>query len=401
MPRQVVLSDDKDSGADRSLGTDEGNAEEYLQPIDVDASKGDIIKRVSELEATATSKRRRRDRGDNRLGYEKHVGQWARHFFLTKETWVTPENFRASPPDLSLDPATRFSSNTACSRSVTATLFEVVPPKYHSLIDYSEYKHMAKDFITELGNARSSLINSLRGVIASILTSAGYNVNSTILGVATADRSQDKVLLGLLRFPDDKTSKIFAPILFPNGEKRMDYIFLSKMVLDLHRAMVHGPSSLAANSKPDPKANGTKYGLVEATDHSIALAAIFARFLISADKIFASTGAITNITWEEDYRTYRKLLASNRNTPLVKHKFKTVNTHVFAGVSKTAGTAEKEVEDVEDEISDAMHRLAFGNFDDPPQSDDDAAIPSDHSNGPARPLAVKTRQPAAGPSRHA
>ncbi|KAJ7937667.1 hypothetical protein B0H13DRAFT_1852304 [Mycena leptocephala] len=134
--------------------------------------------------------------------------------------------------------------------------------------------------------------------------------------------------------------------------------------------------------------------------HSIALAAIFARFLISADKIFASTGAITNITWEEDYRTYRKLLASNRNTPLVKHIFKTVNAHVFAGVSKTAGTAEKEVEDVEDEISDAMHRLAFGNFDDPPQSDNDAVIPSDHSNGPARPLAVETQQPAAGPSLH-
>ena len=36
--------------------------------------------------------------------------------------------------------------------------------------------------------------------------------------------------------------------------------------------MVYGPSSLAVNSKPDAKSNGIKYGVFEATDHSVALA---------------------------------------------------------------------------------------------------------------------------------
>ncbi|KAJ7215091.1 hypothetical protein B0H12DRAFT_1242072 [Mycena haematopus] len=259
-------------------------------------------------------------------------------------------------PELTFDPAARFTNNAAYSHSVTAGLFDVIPEKYHMLLDYAEYKHFAKDFIAEFGGYRSSMLNTLRGVMASILASAGYTVNSQILGSATADRSQDKVLLGLFRYPNDK-SPLFAPILYPDGKKNTTYIFLSRIVLDVHRVMVHGRSSLAANSKPDPKANGTKYGFVEVTDHSIALAGILTRFLISADKTFAPIGAITKINWEADYRTYRKLLASNRDMPSVKQIFKKMSSHVFAGVSTRVGNAEDGADaDVEDEIN-ALPRI--------------------------------------------
>ncbi|KAJ7899604.1 hypothetical protein B0H14DRAFT_3852846 [Mycena olivaceomarginata] len=383
MPPPIILSDDEDdAGSDTSFGADD-DAEKQLQPIDIDASKTDIIKgyqscqldlgrilaenrslrqRVSDLEATAASKRRRvTGMGDNRLGYQKNVGSWARYFFLTKEAWVKPEDFRKSPPELSLDPAARFGNNTAYSLGITAALFDMIPVKYHPLLDYAEYRQSGeRRFIADVGNARSSTINSLRGVIPSILTSAGHTVDGHLLGIAAADRSQSKVLLGLLRYPGETTSKIFAPILFPNGQKKMEFIFLSKIVLDIHRVMTFGPSSLGV--KPDAKSNGIKYAVVEATDHSIALAGIFARFLVSADKTFANTGAITKITWEADYRTYRKLLATNRDTPFVRHIFKTVNDHVFAGVSKTVGNMQEDGGDpgVEDEISQAMHHLAFG-----------------------------------------
>ncbi|KAJ7856476.1 hypothetical protein B0H14DRAFT_2752841, partial [Mycena olivaceomarginata] len=136
----------------------------------------------------------------------------------------------------------------------------------------------------------------------------------------------------------------------------MEFIFLSKIVLDV--IMTFGPSSLGV--KPDAKSNGIKYAVVEATDHSIALAGIFARFLVSADKTFANTGTITKITWEADYRTYRKLLAINRDTPFVRHIFKTVNDHVFAGVSKTAGNMQEDGGDpgIEDERFQQRSNLA-------------------------------------------
>jgi hypothetical protein len=81
--------------------------------------------------------------------------------------------------------------------------------------------------------AQAPSINSLQGVIPSILTSAGHTVDGHLLGIAAADRSQSKVLLGLLRYPGETISKIFAPILFPNSQKKMEFIFLSKIVLDV------------------------------------------------------------------------------------------------------------------------------------------------------------------------
>jgi hypothetical protein len=58
----------------------------------------------------------------------------------------------------------------------------------------------------------------------------------------------------------------------------------------------------------------------------------------------------------------------------VRHIFKTVNDHVFARVSKTVGNMQEDGGDpgVEDEISQAMHHLAFGDFEDPTHSDEDA-----------------------------
>jgi hypothetical protein len=48
--------------------------------------------------------------------------------------------------------------------------------------------------------------------------------------------------------------------------------------------MMFGPLSLGM--KPDAKPNSVKYAVVEATDHSIALASIFVRFL----QFFSSFG---------------------------------------------------------------------------------------------------------------
>ncbi|KAJ7699602.1 hypothetical protein B0H17DRAFT_1196221 [Mycena rosella] len=398
MPQRETV----DSG-EESFGDDNRDKEEeFLRPMDINATKDELIKALehcqlalgrvlaenrglrqsnSELQATSTSKRRRREKGDNQLGYEQHIGPLARRFLFTNETWVRTSDFRKDRPELFSNAEDRFANNNMYSRAVTAALFDSIPEKYHSLLDYTEYRHFAKDFIAELGNARSSMINSVRGVIASILSSAGHSVNNKILGSANADRSKDKVLLGLLRFPEDSKSKPFAPILFPQGKKRLEYIFTSQIVLEIHRVMVHGHIS-------------------EATDHSIALAGTLARFLLSADKLWASKGAITEINWEDNYRTYRKLLTSNPDAPSIKNIFRTFNKHVFAGVPKTAGNTNEvdEDDDVEDEINAAMHRLAFGDFDDNrDESDGNREVLGDNSNVHID-VPVRDRQSIAGPS---
>ncbi|KAK7001924.1 hypothetical protein R3P38DRAFT_2443688, partial [Favolaschia claudopus] len=225
--------DDDDDNPRSSSEADDDGGEERFQPIDINASKPEIIKayqdlqldhgrvlaenrslrqRLHELEATSTGKRQRRAQSDNRLGYQQHVGAWARKFLLANEAWVTADEFCKRPVDLVNTPEERFESSKVYSREITVALYQGIPPKFHPLLDRLSYKHLSKDF---------------------------------------------------------------------------------------HRVMFHGPSSLG--TKPDPKANATKLGVVECSDHSIAFSAMLARFIISADKSFASTGQTTKINWEADY----------------------------------------------------------------------------------------------------
>ncbi|KAJ6550560.1 hypothetical protein B0H10DRAFT_2202311 [Mycena sp. CBHHK59/15] len=235
--------------------------QEHLRPLSINATKEEVLKALehcqlalgrvlaenrslrqtnSDLLAAASSKRHRLVQGDNKIGYKSQIGTLAKRFFFTQEAWT-----RAP-----LNPEHRFTNDNVYSQSVTTALFDNIPPKYYPLLDYNSYKHFAADFITEFGNARASVINSIRRVMPIILASAGYSVESNLLVAAASDRSQDKVLISLLRFPQDKTPCLFPPVIFPNGSKNMNCIFLSRIVLDVHRAMCHGPSSLGDTSAP-------------------------------------------------------------------------------------------------------------------------------------------------------
>ncbi|KAJ7094136.1 hypothetical protein C8R44DRAFT_890505 [Mycena epipterygia] len=144
----------------------------------------------------------------------------------------------------------------------------------------------------------------------------------------------------------------------------------------IHRVMVHGQLSLGENSKPDPKANGTKYGVSEATDHWLELWSDSSCLQTK----FGSPRAHYRHKMGRRLLYISKILASNPDAPSIKNIFRTFNKHVFAGVPKTAGNTNEvdEDEDVEDKINAAMHRLASGGFDDDNESDGNGSIGRRH-----------------------
>ncbi|KAJ7467410.1 hypothetical protein B0H11DRAFT_1921446 [Mycena galericulata] len=90
------------------------------------------------------------------------------------------------------------------------------------------------------------------------------------------------------------------------------------------------------------------------------------RFVLSPDKEWASKGAISGIEWEQDYRTYLKLLTTHAHLPHVKNILKTMHDFVFAGlkISSNDATASGVDDGTEDAIADAMRRFELGVPDD-------------------------------------
>ncbi|KAJ7509794.1 hypothetical protein B0H11DRAFT_2216670 [Mycena galericulata] len=346
----------------------------------------------------AVSSKKRRGQTDDKLGYKSEVVAWSKRFLFTRALCIDISIFSAKPSEFAADPATTFATDDLYIESLTLALYQDIPEKFHELLDANQYSNLAKDFVREHGDARSSLLNSIRKALPTILKE--LNVDFDLLTTAGADRSNNAVLSGLLKFPTERKPTLYAPVLFPGPNKNMTELFLGPAVKKVHRLMYFGPGSLVPGSKPAPNSNGVRLSLREVTASSISAEATVTRFVLSPDKEWASKGAISGTEWDQDYRSYHRLLTSNSHLPHVKHIFKTMQEFVFAGLKITSESASaSEVDNsIEDSIADAMRQFELGiDATTPDQSDfdndvDDDSAAADNLNAAAQivpqPIAV-------------
>ncbi|KAJ7770860.1 hypothetical protein DFH07DRAFT_768600 [Mycena maculata] len=292
------------------------NFVDELPQIDInEASHTELIelkKENSDLTAAVSKKQRG---NNNALGYKSQVVGWAKKFLLLRALFIDHRMFCAKPT-ISMDPATIFVNNDLYSNALTVTLYKDILMKFHSLSNNQEYAGLAKDFIREHGDGCSSLILTIRKALPSILKN--LNTDADLLTTANTDRRDNPTLGKLLKFPNNRKPALWAPVLFPGPTQDMTQIFM-------------GPAVFKT------------------------------RFVLSPDKEWASTGAVSGIDWEEQYRSYHKMLTSNMHLPHVRGIFKTVQQSVFTDVKTSPGTTGSDQDNAtEDDIVDAMHWFKLG-----------------------------------------
>ncbi|KAJ6554443.1 hypothetical protein B0H19DRAFT_1071842 [Mycena capillaripes] len=368
----------------------------YFQPINHNASREElsealkdsqlsIVKLLREIRqlrienanllATSSKKQRKnaQELNHNVPEYQSQIVRLAKKFLFTRALVVPITAFRknTTPPPKEL--RDQFKDDDAYTWGITRALYDDTPDNF------------AKDFISEHGEGRSTLIGNIRKVLPIILN--GYAIDSNLLTVAKANRADNDVLKGLLQFPNEQGPSRWPPALFPGPTQNMNQVFTGPIVKKIHRLMLFGPGSLAVNSNPAPNTNGIKLAIVEATPESLSLAGILVclqvfihlewnlneaqtRFVLSTDITWASKGAISSIEWEQDFRAYHETLACNRHLPHVKEIFKTINEFVFEGVSTKKALRKTPGSGIEPAIDDALRRFELGTDPDPDEVDD-------------------------------
>ncbi|KAJ7751477.1 hypothetical protein DFH07DRAFT_774722 [Mycena maculata] len=310
---------------------------------------------------SASSSKKRRGQTNDRLGYKSQVVSWSKRFLFTRALFIDTSMFSTKPSETVSDPATIFSTDDLYTEFLTVALYQEIPDKFHELLDFNKYSNLAKDFIREHGDAHSSLIFTLRKTLPNTLK--GLDIDFDLLTTASADRRDNPVLLGLLKFPTDTKPTPYAPVLFPGPTQNMTKLFLSPAVKKVHRLMDFSPGSLAIGDKPAANSNGVRLGLKMVTKSSISAAAILLRFVVSPDKEWATKGAISGIECEQDYRTYQKLLSSNAHLPHVKNILKTIHDYVFAGLKISSSDATgDDAPDITNSIDDTLGHVDADNL---------------------------------------
>ncbi|KAJ7777659.1 hypothetical protein DFH07DRAFT_951307 [Mycena maculata] len=367
MPNPAEAYDDDAENADVLRPIPENAAREHLMES-LKSAQLYIAKLLSENRSLkqensnlkATTSKKRRNAAEDTFGYTSEIIRWAKAFLFTRALYIDTTAFQKLQPEYSRDVRDHFSSDEEYTHIITRALYNDIPAKFHPLLNAQEYSNFAKDFIHEHGDGRSTLLNNIRKALPVILKD--HHIDTHLLTSASADRSKDKVIAGLLRFPTDKKATLWAPILFPTSTQNMNLVFTGPMVMQIHRLMYFGPGSLVPGKSVAQNSNGIRLGFREVTEASISASAILARFVLSPDKEWASKGAISGTDYEKEYRTYHQMLTCHRHLPHVKEIIKTIHKFVFAGITpvSAAGTDADDDDGAETAIIDAMRRFELG-----------------------------------------
>jgi hypothetical protein len=97
------------------------------------------------LRANSSKKRRNNGVNDNLLGYKSEILRFAKSFLFMRALFVPIAAFQPNTVQLPEDPRDCFENNETYIRSITSALYEDIPEKFHSLLDFQTYSNFAKD----------------------------------------------------------------------------------------------------------------------------------------------------------------------------------------------------------------------------------------------------------------
>lgn len=112
----------------------------------------------SNLLANSSKKRRNNGLNDNLLGYKSEVLRFAKHFLFTRALFVPIAAFQPNTIQMPEDPRNCFENNDTYTRSITSALYEDIPEKFHSLLDYQAYGNFGKDVRSPISLTAASQI---------------------------------------------------------------------------------------------------------------------------------------------------------------------------------------------------------------------------------------------------
>ncbi|KAK7059890.1 hypothetical protein R3P38DRAFT_3168345 [Favolaschia claudopus] len=358
-----------------------------LAIVELAKEKQSLMQENAQLRASMTKKGRKAGGELDQLGYKNHIVGFAKAFLLNEEFFVPLGAFGPKPTGQIADP---FLNDNEYTSNITWKLYAFIPERFHSLLDYKIYSSFAKDFVHEHSEGRSAVIKVIRKALPTILNLKDYpGVDHALLVGASSDRSKCPALVKLLKFPNDKKPSVYPPIFFPSSTQNMLEVFTGHIVKDIHKIMFYGPGCLTSGAKPASNSNGIKLNL-QVNEASVAAAAILARFVLSADKQWASTGLVSKIEYEKDYRTYCQMLIKNKDKAHVQRIMKAIRSYVLEGVDRNH-VADDEDDNGTDEISDALRRFELGLGEEEPETEEN---PGERAPTPQPPAVPAVHEPA-------
>ncbi|KAH7904489.1 hypothetical protein BJ138DRAFT_1237336 [Hygrophoropsis aurantiaca] len=279
------------------------------------------------------------------------IQQLGKRFGVMYEAWAPDTGIFSSVRSEDVDPnnaATRYLSTPARNAAILAEIYSITPRKLHGVVSHSSF---ISQFRHHLNNARGSHLTNLRNSAAEL-----FDMPSTYFKRRQRDHQDKEELQKLLKFKvDDKKYPRFSPMFYPNNVKKDKLLFRVRLLVNILRVVLLGPSSLTSSKRGGPPGYASRWGIVTITPGAIAWAATMAKFLASPDESFEPIGATSGIHYSEDFAEFKRLLIANSASPVTKSLIQFFNNGVLSGAMDNVMNIPMEAgEEEELEMDEAM-----------------------------------------------
>ncbi|KIK14664.1 hypothetical protein PISMIDRAFT_17139 [Pisolithus microcarpus 441] len=219
-----------------------------------------------------------------------------------------------------------------------AELYLMLPSELRA--QATKYEHFEQLFTSTVNNERGNILKPVKDSATQLFTHLNPGLDPVALG-DWRKRTANVAFLSLLKRNPENTDEVYsplAPILFQDPSV-MDVsgLFKNKVLIQIACVLHFGKGVLTGKKKGGPPGRGQKLKATTMTEGVIAICCTLARFLLSGDDEFSSTGGQTGISYEKDFEFYIELLRKQENKRWALGIFEHFDSAVF-GASRRDGS---------------------------------------------------------------
>ncbi|KAI5981571.1 hypothetical protein EDD15DRAFT_2379405 [Pisolithus albus] len=264
----------------------------------------------------------------------------AKKYAYLYHLWVPSGVFplRTYPLSFDLRSTTRYQTPESKATANSAELYLMLPSELRT--QAMKYEHFEQLFTSTVNNERGNILKPVKDSAAQLFAHLSPGLDPAVLG-DWRKRTANPAFLSLLKRNPVNTDEVYtplAPILFQDPSV-MDVsgLFKNKVLTQIACVLHFGKGVLTGKKKGGPPGRGQKLKATTTTEGVIAICCTLARFLLSGDDEFSSTGGQTGISYEKDFEFYIELLRKQENKRWALGIFEHFDSAVF-GASRRDGS---------------------------------------------------------------
>ncbi|KAI6144583.1 hypothetical protein BKA82DRAFT_4358353 [Pisolithus tinctorius] len=253
--------------------------------------------------------------------------------------WVPSGVFplRACPPDFDLRDPIHYQTPESKAIANGAKLYLMVPPELRA--QTMKYEHFKQLFTSTVNGERGNILKPVKDSVMQLFAHLSPGLDPVALG-DWRKRTDNPAFLSLKRNPanHDEVYTPLALILFEDpSAMNVSGLFKNKALTQIACVLHFGKGVLTGKKKGGPPSRGQKLKVTTTPEGIIAICCTFARFLLSGDDEFSSTGSQTGISYEKDFEFYIELLRKQENKKWALGIFEHFDNAIF-GANRCDGS---------------------------------------------------------------